>query len=212
MCHRFIPLSLEEVQEALASLRQYRRALFAARTSDDADGAAQDAYPGSQVPVIVPDRDAGLQALVLSWGFRDPRTVCAPAAPPTAPAPKTAGKVIFNTRLDTAVRQLNTGRGMWAQAIDRGRCLVPARAFYERDSSRRAVRFAPTGSGAFLMAGVAQDGRFSIVTTEPNAQVAPIHSRMPLVLGPGESSAWLAGDFDRLADRSAIALEASPEP
>lgn len=51
----------------------------------------------------------------------------------------------------------------------------------------------------------------SIVTTAPNASVAHVHDRMPLVLGPGESGVWLGPDFDRLADRSAIQLAAEPE-
>ena len=64
-----------------------------------------------------------------------------------------------------------------------------------------------------LLAGLAQDGRFSIVTTAPNRWVAPIHGRMPLVLGPGESHVWLAGEFEALADRGDVALEAcSAEP
>ena len=52
---------------------------------------------------------------------------------------------------------------------------------------------------------------FSIVTTEPNASVAPIHDRMPLVLDPGESSVWLGSDFSTLADQSRIALSSVAE-
>lgn len=66
-------------------------------------------------------------------------------------------------------------------------------------------------AGAFLLAGVQQAGQLSIVTTAPNASVAPVHDRMPLVLGPGESGIWLGSDFARLADRSAIQLTAELE-
>ncbi len=62
----------------------------------------------------------------------------------------------------------------------------------------------------FLLAGIAQEGRFSIVTTAPNRWVAPVHNRMPLVLGPGESRVWLEGDFGALADRGTVELEAKP--
>ena len=64
---------------------------------------------------------------------------------------------------------------------------------------------------AFLLAGVTDGGRLSIVTTEPNAAVAPVHNRMPLVLGPGESDVWLFGDFASLADRRGVALSSEPE-
>lgn len=109
------------------------------------------------------------------------------------------------------------------KGIARGRCLVPVRAFYESSATetvasertgkpvRRQYRFRLPGAGVFLIAGIQQDGRFSIVTTEPNSSVAPVHDRMPLVLGPGESSIWLGPGFASLADRSGIRLDAEPE-
>jgi len=57
---------------------------------------------------------------------------------------------------------------------------------------------------------VREGDRFSIVTTRPNASVAPIHDRMPLVLGPGESSVWLGPGFAALADRNQTTLLSRP--
>lgn len=62
---------------------------------------------------------------------------------------------------------------------------------------RRQYRFHMPRVGAFLLAGVQQEGQLSIVTTAPNASVAHVHDRMPLVLGPGESGVWLCPDFAR---------------
>lgn len=59
--------------------------------------------------------------------------------------------------------------------------------------------------------GVQHEGRLSIVTTAPNADVALVHDRIPLVLGPGEFGVWLGPDFARLADRSGIQLATEPE-
>ena len=107
---------------------------------------------------------------------------------------------------------------MWAKAIAGGRCLVPVRAFYEgrmteRVESERTGRpvrqqylFRLPGAKAFLLAAVREGDRFSIVTTRPNASVAPVHDRMPLVLGPGESSVWLGPKFATLSNRSRINL------
>lgn len=125
-------------------------------------------------------------------------------------------RLVFNTRLDTALYQLRNGRGMWAQPIAEGRCLVPVRAFYESwtrpgspdPTGKSAVRFSMSGHGIFLLAAVANENEVSIVTTEPNSDVSRVHSRMPLVLGPGESSIWLGPDFAQLADRSSIHLAA----
>ncbi len=49
-----------------------------------------------------------------------------------------------------------------------------------------------------------------MVTTDPNAAVAPVHDRMPLVLRPHEVSLWLSGGYQALADRSALALDVRP--
>lgn len=47
-----------------------------------------------------------------------------------------------------------------------------------------------------LLGGIWQDGRFSIMTTEPNELVRPVHDRMPLVLSAQGALAWLAGSAD----------------
>ena len=51
--------------------------------------------------------------------------------------------------------------------------------------------FALPGGGALFLAGVYQDERFSIATTAPNADVAPVHDRMPVMLGPKEIHPWI---------------------
>lgn len=47
-----------------------------------------------------------------------------------------------------------------------------------------------------LLGGIWQDDRFSIMTTEPNEAVRPVHDRMPLALSMQGALAWLAGDAD----------------
>ena len=98
---------------------------------------------------------------------------------------------------------------------------MPVRAFYESHMTekiesektgmpvRRQYLFRLPGARAFLLTAVREGDRLSIVTTRPNASVAPIHDHMPLVLGPGESSVWLEPGFVELADRNGIFLEAA---
>ncbi|WP_342636886.1 SOS response-associated peptidase family protein [Collinsella intestinalis] len=168
----------------------------------------RDARPGSQVPLFVPDGAGGFRVATLEWGF------------PLNGRPH----AVFNTRIESALEQLRRGRrGMWAKAIAEGRCLVPVRAFYESHATEKAIsektgkpvrrqcRFRLPGARAFLLAAVQQDSRFSIVTTKPNASVIPVHDRMPLVLGSGESTVWFGPDFATLANRSAITLAFEPE-
>lgn len=204
MCQRMCPLTVEEAEEILAS----REATGHARLAEDIDfDPARDAYPGAHVAAFVPDEHGKLTVASLTWGFTTPGR----------PRP------VFNTRIETALDQLRRGAGMWEGAIRQGRCLVPVRAFYEGSATervasertgrpvRRQYRFCMPGAKAFLLAGVQEDGRLSIVTTEPNAAVSPVHNRMPLVLGPGESAVWLGPAFATLADRSRIRLDATPE-
>ena len=207
MCHRVSPLLFEELTEALDSLRATGHARIPQR---DLSRDVPDAYPGHPLPLFVPDEFGELEVAECTWGFNmsgDKRS-----------------KLVFNTRIETALDQLRQGRGMWVDPMSYGRCLVPVRAFFEYQRSapsdesnlaskakRIQKRFTLPGWSVFLLAGVYQHDRVSIVTTQPNQSVAPVHNRMPLVLAPGESQLWLGPDFATLQDRSALVLEKSNE-
>ena len=204
MCVRMCPLTEEEAQAALDGRGSHRHAIARVGEPDP----LRDARPGSAVPLFVPDGEGGLCVATLEWGF------------PLDGRPH----AVFNTRIESALEQLRRGgRGMWARAIAEGRCLVPVRAFYESSATetvesertgrsvRRQYRFRLPGARAFLLAAVQEESRFSVVTTGPNASAAPVHDRMPLVLGPGESGIWLGPGFASLADRSRLALASEPE-
>lgn len=199
MCHRVTPLLLDEAQAALDAWQQTDRARVPRR---DPSREVPDAYPGKQLPLFAVDEWGNLRAVELTWGFEN--------------SAHGSSRLVFNTRIETALSQARSGHGMWAGPITRGRCLVPVRSFYESwtvQPPRRGaqVRFGLPGHRFFLLAGVCTDERVSIVTTRPNASVASLHTRMPLVLGPGESSVWLGPTYESLADRSHVVLEATPE-
>ena len=199
MCHRISPLLRAELEEALDMLHESGHARVPQR---DSKVMVPDVYPGQQMPLFVADAEGNLVVKTLTWGFD------APAG--------SKSKLLFNTRIETATQHVRTGRGLWAEAIQQGRCLVPVRGFYEHwtvSPPQRGVqvRFTLPRHRVFLLAGVQQDGRFSVVTTAPNADVATVHNRMPLVLGPGESRLWMGPEFAALADRSGIALAAEVE-
>lgn len=204
MCVRMCPLTAEEAQAVLDA--RATPGAHAIRYIERPD-PLHDARPGSLVPVYVPE-GGGLAVARLTWGF------------PLDGKPN----AVFNTRIESALEQLRLGRrGMWAKAIAQGRCLVPVRAFYEGHmtemvESKRAGRpvrrqylFRLPGARAFLLAAVREGDWFSVVTTAPNASVATIHERMPLVLGAGESSLWLGPDFASLATRDNVTLTSIAE-
>ncbi len=119
----------------------------------------------------------GCELLQMRWGLIAER----PKAPPG-----------INTRSE--------GR-RFANGDDRGRCLVPATAFYEFTGNaypKTRWRFTEAGQPWFCMAGLWRrhaDGaeRFTLLTTEPGPDMAPYHNRQ-VVLVPREAWAgWLSG-------------------
>ncbi len=205
MCHRFTMLTHDETQDVVRALS------YGAAPVWEPDWPVRaprvDAFPGSCVGIIVPTASGGVEtveAVETTWGF-------------TAPWAK---RPVFNTRIETA---LSSEGGMWSRAIAQGRCIVPAARFFETqnrpDASdgvakkrrRSLYSFGMPDGGPVLLAGVQQDGCFSVVTTQPNASVVSVHDRMPLVLAWHEAWCWLGDGFASLADRGSIALESRLE-
>jgi putative SOS response-associated peptidase YedK len=104
-------------------------------------------------------------------------------------------------------------RPAFREAFARRRCLVPLDGFYEwkklgRDRQPYAVALADRRLMA--MAGLWESWRspdgerlrsFTIITTAPNELLAPLHDRMPVILGPENWPLWLGevtADPDRL--------------
>jgi putative SOS response-associated peptidase YedK len=87
--------------------------------------------------------------------------------------------------------------------VDRRRCIIPADGFYEwRKEGRRKVPMWVhlKTKKPFALAGLwdlwrKPDGKrlesFTIITTEPNELVRPVHNRMPVILRPEDEEQWL---------------------
>ena len=90
------------------------------------------------------------------------------------------------------------------EALRRRRCLVPADAFYEWERSdpkdRRPFAIALKSGEPYAFAGLWESWRpkegepmqtFSILTTDANEVLEPIHNRMPVILEPRDYDRWL---------------------
>ena len=202
MCGRMIILTYDEVLDVL-------QAVQAGPDNPYPDWPARppmDAFPQSDVAIVQSldtTRRIGDSVCMLNWGY---------------PVEWQRGPV-FNTRIES----LMEGRGMWRDSAENGRCLVPTFGFYERHGSEK-VKSARTGrltkrfyefelvdEPITWLAGISEGDHFSVVTTTPNRFVAPVHDRMPVVLRRDDLSAWMEGDFSRLANRDDIELRVSPE-
>lgn len=143
-------------------------------------------------------------------GFEVPDEDARPAPSVVAPS---SSAVLAPTLLVNARAETLAARAAFRDAFRRRRCLVPATGFYEWEKRGRArlpwlFRVGEDDAGgAFCFAGLWQkcaDGRAEVVviTTAPNAVMAPIHHRMPALLTDADACrAWLdpqAGEADLL--------------
>lgn len=204
MCHRFEMVSGEEADAVVDWLYAVRRAVAlgagAASVPPLSFGCpaevpleAIDCYPGAESPVIIAEGDE-LGRADLAWGVE---------------VPWKRG-LVFNAHLESALG----GSGMWHEAMDQARCIVPVHAFYETrnvdaPSGRRPqYRFSARGSEALLLAGLRLGDRFVLVTCEPDAVVGAVHTHMPLSLTAPEALAWL----NTSADARALLVRHVPVP
>ena len=129
-----------------------------------------DIWPTDTAPLIRQVED-GIEFVQLRWGFP-------PARPKGAP--------VVNFRSE-------------GRRFPKGRCLVPANHFFEFTGSKSPKskwKFTKTGEDWFCFAGLWRpmpDGgdAFTLLTTEPGPDVAPIHNRQMVVLERSDWRAWL---------------------
>ena len=201
MCGRFTVLTKEELADVVESIRQRRApaSLIRGRESEPLQPRLQ-ARPGNEVDAVA-NLNGDVVVQQFMWGFSVPWN----------------SRPVINTRLESALG----GTKMWSGPLREGRCIVPAASFFEprnvdvpdgsetKRAARQSYEFTQPDGLPLLIAGVQDAGCVSIVTTQPNADVAPIHQRMPLVLAFEEVPLWLQGeiaDLASLADRSAVPL------
>lgn len=106
-------------------------------------------------------------------------------------------RLLANARSETAVSM-----PAFRKAVASRRCLVPANGFYEWET-RGGVKyphlFTLAGEEAFALAGIWDPAlgdfpeTYCLLTTQPNALVARVHDRMPVILAGGAMGRWIGG-------------------
>lgn len=200
MCGRFGLFVTPEVLEEYFSL-------------DDLVAAVEPRYnltPGRAVAVIR-EHEGQRRLGPLQWGLI-----------PFWAKDATIGRRLVNARLDSIAE-----KPAYREAWQRRRCLIPASGFYEwsapKDGRKRPYFIRPRSEPLIALAGLWERWRTPegekletcvIVTTDANAQLAPIHDRMPLLIPRDAQALWLdprstVDDMLKLAARPP-ALEANP--
>lgn len=111
------------------------------------------------------------------------------------------GAKLFNARGETVAEKPS-----FRAAFKKHRCLVPASGFYEWQASvdgkgrKQPYYIHPIEAEGFFFAGLMEQWEWDgevllsacVITTEPNALMAPIHNRMPVILPEAAHDLWLS--------------------
>jgi putative SOS response-associated peptidase YedK len=149
--------------------------------------------PSQQVVAIVNDGEKNRLGH-LRWGL----------IPPWAKDEKIGYKMI-NARAESV-----SERPSYKHAFKKKRCIIPADSFYEWENTENGkipMRFKLKSNEIFALAGLweswkSPEGKTihtcTVITTQPNELVKPVHNRMPVILRPEDEAAWLSPNLEDL--------------
>ena len=133
-----------------------------------------EVFPNDLTALVI-DQDQQIKVVAMAWGW---------------PGFK-AGQKLINARSETVLQ-----KSRFAQAFLTQRAVYPTNGFFEWTFDKQKVYFKyPNSTQPVYIAGFYAyfDGqpRSILLTTAPNASVAPVHNRMPLLLQKRQISSWL---------------------
>jgi putative SOS response-associated peptidase YedK len=151
-------------------------------------GARYNVAPTQNVATVLHDDD-GDQLELLRWGLI-----------PSWAKDESIGSRMINARAETLAEKPSFKRLLRSR-----RCLIVADGFYEwaqeaNSKTKTPMYITMKDQDLFTFAGLWDSWRdpqgqqimtCTIITTQPNAVVAPIHNRMPAILTPDARKQWL---------------------
>ena len=158
--------------------------------------------PSQMSPVVI--EHSGQRKLgTMKWGL----------VPPWA---KDEKKKFINARSETAHEKSSFKNSLKSQ-----RCLIPADGFLEwQGTEKQPCYIFLRDQALFAFAGLwstwnSPEGKnlhtYTILTTEANEKLSPIHARMPVILPPEQYKTWLAPDSGFAAVRNFLTTFPSEE-
>ncbi len=153
------------------------------------DGQRYNIAPTQQVP-IVRQRDNAREMVLAKWGLI-----------PSWAKDMKIGNQLINARADTVATKPS-----FRSAFKARPCLIPADGFYEwqmTQDGKQPVYIRMKVKGPFAFAGLWERWRpeegeavesCTIITTDANELMGPIHNRMPVILAPNDYATWLNMD------------------
>lgn len=145
--------------------------------------------PGTDIAVIRQSPEGKCVLHLLRWGL----------------VPHWAKDPGIGAKLNNARAEGIETKPSFRDPFRRRRCLIPADGFYEwkpEGKVKQPYYFSAASGAPLAMAGVweswrGEDGEVlrtcAVITTGPNAVMAPIHDRMPVLVPSARWREWLAG-------------------
>ncbi len=144
--------------------------------------------PGQDLGAVIPDKTSGGRRFkVLEWGLVPPHN-----------QDSRSGPRLINARSETVAQKKS-----FADSFANRRCLIPVSGFYEWKKVgplRKPYLFRRKDNGLFALAGLWSNWEYpggssrqscTILTTEANSLMRPIHHRMPVILPQNDWKFWL---------------------
>jgi putative SOS response-associated peptidase YedK len=182
MCGRYTLRRYELAKAVFQAMRQVGFEEFS-----ELDVHWWNVAPSQHVPVVRMEDNGERVIAPAQWGFIP---AWAKELPKIRP---------INARAETVATS-----GTFRQAFNNRRCLIPADGFYEWQGAKRLKQpyfIHLKDDGVFAFAGLwerwqpAKDAQpidtCTIITTQPNELMSPIHNRMPVIVARGNYSRWL---------------------
>jgi putative SOS response-associated peptidase YedK len=146
-----------------------------------------NAAPSQMMPIIRQTANGTRELVLARWGLI-----------PSWSRGANSQYSMINARAETV-----HNKPSYREAFQHRRCLVPANGFFEWHTVRKRKQpyyFSLRNESVFAFAGLwekwdgGEDGpieSFTVIVTDANACVAPVHERMPVLLSPDDCDRWL---------------------
>jgi putative SOS response-associated peptidase YedK len=143
--------------------------------------------PTQTTPVVALNREGRRALVVMRWGLI-----------PSWAKDMSIGAKMINARAEGVAE-----KPAFRAAFAKRRCLVPADGFYEwqvvAGKAKQPYRIHQPDGAPFAFTGLWEQWRgpesvvltFTIITTDANDRLRPIHDRMPVILAPAAYALWL---------------------
>ncbi|QPJ63521.1 MAG: SOS response-associated peptidase [Candidatus Nitronauta litoralis] len=141
--------------------------------------------PTQSLPVVTEGQD-GFEIQLMKWGL----------------VPHWAKDASLGSRMINARAETVAEKPSFRDAFKSKRCLIPCDGFYEwvaGEDGKTPHYIHMKGGQLFALAGIWSEWTkgetplqtYSIITTEANEYLTPLHHRMPVILKPDQYSEWM---------------------